>query len=59
MVDGGILVRVGQFVRAGQQIGWTGATGAATGCHLHFEVIQNGIQIDPVPFMVRRGIRLG
>ncbi|MFE6967412.1 cell wall-binding repeat-containing protein [Agromyces sp. NPDC057679] len=59
MVDGGILVRVGQLVRAGQQIGWTGATGAATGCHLHFEVVQNGIQIDPVPFMLRRGIRLG
>ena len=59
LVTGGILVRVGQLVRAGQQVGWSGATGAATGCHLHFEVYQNGVQVDPAPFMALRGIRLG
>ena len=59
LVDGGVLVRAGQLVQAGQQIGWSGATGAATGCHLHFEVYQGGTQIDPVPFMALRGIRLG
>lgn len=59
LVDGGVLVSVGQFVDAGQQIGWSGATGAATGCHLHFEVYRFGSQLDPVPFMAERGIVLG
>ncbi|GAA1764067.1 cell wall-binding repeat-containing protein [Agromyces humatus] len=59
LANGGILVRLGQLLRAGQQIGWSGATGAATGCHLHFEVYQGGVQIDPAPFMALRGIRLG
>lgn len=31
-----VTVRAGQYVRAGQQIGWEGATGFATGCHVHF-----------------------
>ncbi|WP_281167459.1 cell wall-binding repeat-containing protein [Agromyces subbeticus] len=59
IVNGGILVSVGQSVLAGQQIAWSGATGAATGCHLHFEVYENGTQVDPVPFMLDRGIRFG
>lgn len=31
-----VSVKAGQLVRAGQQIGWEGATGFATGCHVHF-----------------------
>jgi murein DD-endopeptidase MepM/ murein hydrolase activator NlpD len=58
-----ILVGNGQSVSTGQQIGWSGTTGASTGCHLHFEVYQDGTrtgtQIDPVPFMRDRGAPLG
>ena len=31
-----VAVHRGQYVRAGQQIGWEGSTGFATGCHVHF-----------------------
>ena len=31
-----VVVRVGQRVRAGQFIGYEGATGFATGCHVHY-----------------------
>jgi len=38
----------GQHVRAGEDIGDTGATGAVTGPHLHFEVHRGGTPIDPM-----------
>lgn len=59
LADGGTLVSVGQAVTGGQQIGWSGATGAATGCHLHFELYQNGTQIDPLPYLRARGVAVG
>jgi len=56
---GGLLVKIGQEVPVGMQIAKAGATGGATGCHLHFGVLQNGRVIDPVPFMRGQGITLG
>jgi len=41
-------VSAGQKVSQGQPIGYTGATGMVTGCHVHFEVWRNGSTIDPM-----------
>ena len=59
MQNGSRLVNNGAKVGVGQQIARVGATGAATGCHLHFGVRLNGLVTDPVPFMRARGISLG
>jgi murein DD-endopeptidase MepM/ murein hydrolase activator NlpD len=43
-----IDVRVGQRVKAGSRLGLVGATGNASGPHLHFEVRLRGAAIDPL-----------
>ncbi len=43
-----IDVRKGQAVEQGQRIGAVGATGWATGPHLHFEFLVNGNHVDPL-----------
>ena len=45
-----LLVRTGEKIRQGQSIGLTGATGWATGPHLHFEFRVNGAFQDPQKF---------
>lgn len=42
-----MVVQEGQDVRAGQIVGYSGATGLATGPHLHIGVLQNGLPVDP------------
>jgi len=43
-----IIVKYGQKVEQGQTIGYVGTTGYSTGCHLHFEMVKNGVKIDPL-----------
>ena len=43
-----ISVRVGQKVSTGSQLGLVGATGEATGPHLHFEVRVHEAAVDPL-----------
>lgn len=45
------IVRVGQFVTAGQVIGFVGMTGWTTGPHLHFMTIVNGRAVNPRPYL--------
>ena len=46
-----IDVEVGDLVGQGFQIGTLGDTGNATGVHVHFEIIDNGVTVDPLPYM--------
>ncbi|HTW84321.1 MAG TPA: peptidoglycan DD-metalloendopeptidase family protein [Candidatus Sulfotelmatobacter sp.] len=46
-----IFVSVGQEVQRGQAIGAAGATGDATGPHVHFQVMQDGHPVDPMSFL--------
>ncbi len=50
----GVMVRVGQRVRAGQRIGLSGNTGFTTGPHLHFALpVNRGMRLQSLPFRLQ------
>jgi murein DD-endopeptidase MepM/ murein hydrolase activator NlpD len=46
-----LVVRTGQHVDQGQQIGNVGATGHVTAAHLHYEVLLGGVPRNPMPWL--------
>ncbi|OAN64615.1 hypothetical protein A8B79_00265 [Balneola sp. EhC07] len=56
----GVSVRIGQKIKAGERIGYSGATGYVTGPHLHFTVLKakkgGGFISIPVKFATKDGI---
>jgi murein DD-endopeptidase MepM/ murein hydrolase activator NlpD len=50
-----ILVNVGDIVHKGQTIARMGSTGRSTGPHVHYEILRNNKQINPIKFVYRKG----
>jgi len=49
-----LSVKIGDVVTKGQDIALMGSTGRSTGAHVHYEVIKNGVQQDPLPYVYRK-----
>jgi len=49
-----VYVKPGQRIRRGEKLADVGSTGRTTGPHLHYEVVRNGITVNPIKYLSRR-----
>jgi murein DD-endopeptidase MepM/ murein hydrolase activator NlpD len=52
-----LIAQVGDLVRGGQEIAKAGSTGRSTGAHVHFEVWDNGVVVNPNQFLGQAAIK--
>lgn len=58
MSQDGIIVKAGDQVREGQIIAVVGNEGRSSGPHLHFTVRIDAVPVDPVPYLLSKGVDL-
>ena len=46
-----LKVSVGQYIKQGTIVGITGSTGHSTGAHLHFEITEGGVRVNPLNYL--------
>ncbi len=49
-----LLVAVGDVINKGQAIARMGSTGRSTGPHVHYEILRNNAQINPIKYVYRK-----